>query len=191
MIDEIVNVKKQADCLWSAQQLEPVYEHLSARLQDDLGMSNPLVLCVMNGGLFLTAEILQRVDFPLQLDYVHATRYQDELQGGQIEWIHFPVDKVKGRQVLIVDDILDVGITLKAIQQACINAGASDVKSLILAVKQHDRRIDDVFADYTGVEVEDRYVFGCGMDYKGYHLSLIHISEPTRRACRSRMPSSA
>jgi hypoxanthine phosphoribosyltransferase len=175
MLEEILDVKKQADCLWSAEQLEPVYARLALAIERDLAQSNPLVLCVMNGGIFLTTEILHRVDFPLQLEYVHATRYQDELEGGQIEWVHFPVDKVEGRQVLIVDDILDIGITLKAIQQACTSAGASNVKSAILALKQHDRRIDDVSADYVGVDVEDRYVFGCGMDYKGYHRNLSGI----------------
>ena len=153
----------------AASEVGPFYQ---LSVSDDLAESNPLVLCVMNGGLFLTAEVLKRVDFPLQVNYVHATRYQDELQGGQMEWIHFPVDKVKGRQILIIDDILDIGITLKAIQQACVDAGASDVKSLILALKLHDRRIDGVTADYIGVEVDDRYVFGCGMDYKGYHRNL-------------------
>jgi hypoxanthine phosphoribosyltransferase len=172
MLDNILYVKNHSDCLWSAAQLRPVYEQLAAQVSRDLAETDPLVLCVMNGGLFLTAEILKRVNFPLQLNYVHATRYHDELQGGQIEWVHFPVDKIKGRQVLIVDDILDIGITLKAIQHACLDAGAVDVKSLILAVKQHDRRINDVAADYIGVEVEDRYVFGCGMDYKGYYRNL-------------------
>lgn len=172
MLEQIVKVKNNANCLWSAEQLAPVYERLAREIERDMAQSNPLVLCVMNGGLFLTAEILQRLDFPLQLNYVHATRYQDELQGGHIDWVHFPVDKVNGRVVLIVDDILDVGITLQAIQQACHSAGAAQVRSLVLAVKQHNRRIEGVSADYIGVDVEDRYVFGCGMDYKGYHRNL-------------------
>ena len=181
MLEEIVQVKEHADCLWPAEQLTPVYERLAMEIEHDMALSNPLVLCVMNGGLFLTAEILQRLDFPLQLNYVHATRYQDELQGGHIDWIHFPVDKVNGRRVLIVDDILDVGITLQAIQQACHSAGAVEVRSLVLAVKQHDRRIEGVSADYIGVDVEDRYVFGCGMDYKGYHRNLKGIYAVTEQ----------
>ena len=174
-LDDISNALSQADCLWSEQQLQWVYEEMAGQISNDLADRNPLVLCVMNGGLFLTAELLRRLSFPLLLNYVHATRYHDELQGGQIDWIHFPVDRVKGRQVLIVDDILDIGITLKAIQQACLDAGAVDVKSAVLAIKQHDRQIPDVEADYVGVSLEDRYVFGCGMDYKGYHRNLTAI----------------
>ena len=175
MLEEINKVYSQADCLWSEQQLMPVYDNMASQIEKDLAAANPLVLCVMNGGLFLTASLLQRLQFPLEVDYVHATRYQDELHGGDIEWIHFPAEKLGGRSVLIIDDILDVGITLKAIQQACLDAGATVVKSAVLADKQHDRRIDDVSADYTGVSVADRYVFGCGMDYKGYHRNLTGI----------------
>jgi len=168
-LEDISNVLSHAECLWPADKLKPVYDNLSQQISEDLAAYNPLVLCVMNGGLFLTAELLQRMNFLLELDYVHATRYQGETQGGQMQWIRFPADRIKGRHVLIVDDILDIGITLKEIQSACHDAGAADVKSVVLTVKQHDRRIKDASADYIGVEVPDRYVFGCGMDYKGYH----------------------
>jgi len=172
MLEELPKVLSQSDCLWSSEQLTSVYEELSRQISRDLSTLNPLMLCVMNGGLFLTAELLQRMNFLLELDYVHATRYHDETEGGQMEWIRFPADKIQGRHVLIIDDILDVGITLKEIQAACHDAGAVDVKSVVLTVKQHDRRIEDVSSDYIGVEVEDRYVFGCGMDYKGYYRNL-------------------
>ena len=168
----ISKVYSQADCLCSAKQLRGVYDALARQVSADLASLNPVVLCVMNGGLFLTAELLQRVDFLHELDYVHATRYQGDLHGDEMQWIRFPAAKIKARHVLIIDDILDVGITLKEIQLACQQAGAASVKSAVLAVKQHDRRIDDVSADYIGVEVEDRFIFGCGMDYKGYYRNL-------------------
>lgn len=174
-LEDIYKVLSHADCLWSADRLQSVYDELSRQISNDLAKDNPLVLCVMNGGLFLTAELLQRMDFLLQLDYVHATRYQGEIEGGQMQWVHFPVESIKGRHVLIVDDILDIGITLKEIQAACSQAGAINVKSVVLTVKQHDRRVEGVSADYIGVEVEDRYVFGCGMDYKTYFRNLTSI----------------
>jgi len=172
MIEELSKVKAQADCLWPADQLQLVYDQLSRQISDDLATHNPLALCVMNGGLFLTAELLQRMDFLLEMDYIHATRYQGEAEGGQMNWIRFPSDKIRGRHILIIDDILDIGITLREIQAACYEAGAADVKSVVLTTKLHDRRIEGVSADYIGVEVEDRFVFGCGMDYKGYYRNL-------------------
>jgi hypoxanthine phosphoribosyltransferase len=129
----------------------------------------------MNGGLFLTAELLQRMNFLLELDYIHATRYHGDTVGGEMQWIHFPEDKIRGRHVLIVDDILDIGITLKEIQAACHRAEAAQVRSVVLTIKQHDRRVEDVQTDYSGVEVQDRYVFGCGMDYHGYLRNLTSI----------------
>jgi hypoxanthine phosphoribosyltransferase len=172
MLQDISTVLPNADCLWTSDQLKSVYDELSSQISSDLSSHNPLMLCVMNGGLFLTAELLQRMEFLLELDYIHATRYQGKTEGGEMQWIRFPADKIQGRHVLIIDDILDIGITLKEIQSACHKAGAADVKSVVLTVKQHDRRIKDVASDYVGVEVEDRYVFGCGMDYKGYYRNL-------------------
>lgn len=159
-------------CLWPENRLQEVYDNLSQRISEDLADLNPLILCVMNGGLFLTAALLQRMHFLLELDYIHVTRYQGKTESGQVQWIHFPADRIKGRNILIVDDILDIGITLREIKTACDRAGASDIKSVVLALKQHDRRVQGVSADYMGVEVADHYVFGCGMDYKGYYRNL-------------------
>lgn len=175
MLHDIAKVLSRADCLFTADDLRPVYDRLCRQITNDLTERNPLVLCVMNGGLFITAELLRRMNFLLELDYVHVSRYQGELEGGELNWIRFPEDKVRGRHVLIIDDILDVGITLKEIKAACNEAGAADVKSAVLTIKQHDRRLVDSTADYVGVEVPDRYVFGCGMDYKGYYRNLTSI----------------
>lgn len=172
MFEELNQVKTNADCLWNAQQLSDVYDRMAGEITRDIGQLNPLVLCVMNGGLFLTAELLRRMDTVLEMEYIHATRYQGELEGGEMTWIHFPKEKIAGRNVLLIDDILDIGITLKAIHKACQDAGANSVRSAVLTIKQHDRQIAGVNADYIGVPVEDRYVFGCGMDYKGYFRNL-------------------
>lgn len=171
-LEEIYQVKEKADCLWSADQLTDVYDRLAANIDQDHKDSNLLVLCVMNGGLFLTAELLKRMTILSEQDYIHATRYQGETEGGEMNWIRFPIDKIKNRHILLVDDILDVGITLKEITNACIEAGAASVQSVVLTEKQHDRRIDDIAAKYVGVSIPDRYVFGCGMDYHGYLRDL-------------------
>ena len=172
MLEEFLKVKQSADCLWDAEQIDRVYGRLAEEIGRDLGNADPLVLCVMNGGLFLTVEILKRIDHILELDYVHVTRYRGEIQGNEISWVYFPERSVRGRDILLIDDILDEGLTLKGIHKACINAGANRVYSAVLAIKEHDRRVPDISADYIGVPVEDRYVFGCGMDYKGYFRNL-------------------
>lgn len=171
-LKELSQVKEQADCLWSAEQLSEVYIRLAGNIDRELADSNLLVLCVMNGGLFLTAELLKHMNSLCELDYIHASRYQGETEGGEMNWIRFPDDKIRNRHVLLVDDILDVGITLKEIKRACAEAGAASVQSAVLTEKQHDRRIGGIEAEYIGVSVPDRYVFGCGMDYHGYLRDL-------------------
>ena len=127
---------------------------------------------VMTGGLILAGRLLPKLIFPLQVDYLHATRYRGDTSGGELHWIAHPSFPLKDRTVLVMDDILDEGLTLQSILQACRNEGAKDVFSAVLVKKLHDRCIDNVIADFVGLEVEDRYVFGCGMDYHNYHRNL-------------------
>ena len=121
----------------------------------------------MNGGLIVTGLLLSKLDFPLQQDYIHATRYRGETSGGDLDWITEPRHSLSGRHVLIVDDILDEGLTLAAIVDYCRNAGAVSVDTVVLVEKIHDRK-QGIQANYVGLKTEDRYLFGYGMDYKGY-----------------------
>jgi hypoxanthine phosphoribosyltransferase len=133
----------------------------------------PIVLCVLNGGIIPTGHLLTRLVFPLETDYLHATRYRGKTTGGQeIAWVCKPHLSLQGRTILLVDDILDEGHTLKAISEYCHDAGAARVCTAVLVEKRHDRRVAGMTADVTGLVVEDRYVFGCGMDYKGYLRNL-------------------
>ncbi len=140
---------------------------MAIKIKQQLGEQNPLVLCVMTGDLVPAGMLLPRLDFALNLDYIHATRYGHKTEGGELEWIVKPSKPLKDRIVLLVDDILDEGLTLEAIIHDCKSAGAKAVYSAVLVEKIRSRSID-IKADFVGVEVEDRYLFGFGMDYKGY-----------------------
>jgi hypoxanthine phosphoribosyltransferase len=150
--------------------VEGALDRMAAEIGRDLAGRDPVVLAVMIGGLVPTAWLLQRLAFPLQLDYVHATRYRGGTRGGaQIDWIARPRTQLAGRVVLVIDDILDEGHTLAAILEDCRARGAVDVRSAVLVEKLHRRRAEGLQADYTGLRVEDRYLFGCGMDYHEHH----------------------
>ena len=129
---------------------------------------DPVVLAVMTGGLIPAGQLLPRMRCPLVLDYIHATRYRDGVCGGEIEWICKPRIPLQDRTVLVVDDILDEGYTLKAILDYCEEQGAREVLSAVLVDKRHNREKAMPAATFTGLSVDDRYVFGAGMDYKGY-----------------------
>ncbi len=166
-LKESQEIMKEADLLCSQQQIEAGLDVMAVNIKQQLGDQNPLVLCVMTGGLVPAGMLLPRLDFPLNLDYIHATRYGHKTEGGKLEWIVKPSKPLKDRVVLLIDDILDEGLTLEAIIHDCKSAGAKAIYSAVLVEKIRARRID-IKADFVGVEVEDRYLFGFGMDYKGY-----------------------
>lgn len=160
-------VLQQADCLYLPDQVEAALVTMAAQINETLDGTDPLVVCVMTGGVVPFGRILPRLQFPLQIDYVHATRYGKKLQGGQLQWLSGPHQDSRGRVVLLIDDILDEGATLAGIEARYRADGASEVYKAVLVVKNR-RRTHDVKAEFVGLEVPDRYVFGCGMDYKGY-----------------------
>ena len=128
----------------------------------------PVFLSVMHGALPFAGQLALELGtrgLDLQFDYLHATRYRGTNQGGELVWKHRPATSLYGRRVLIADDILDEGHTLAEVRRWCIEQGATDVRIAALTVKDHDRCVAGLQADYVGLHLPDRYVFGFGMDY--------------------------
>lgn len=167
MLKEIQRVEATADLIYSEAQVEAALDNMAASIHDALAESNPLVLCVLNGGIVAAGKLLTRLKMPLNFDSLNATRYQNQTSGGVIEWALKPSTSLIDRTILIIDDILDEGITLAAIKQYCLEQGALAVYCAVLVDKllDHDKPIR---ADFVGLQIENRYLFGYGMDYKGY-----------------------
>jgi len=170
--DDIENIKKHAIRLFDHQEVDHALDRMAADITRTLGNSLPVVLCVLSGSIVPAGHLLTRLAFPLVVDYLHATRYQGATTGKAVKWLCKPVTPLQGREVLIIDDILDEGYTLQAVMDFCHQQGATRVCSAVLVEKQHPRRLDGVTADFVGLSVEDRYVFGFGMDYRGYMRNL-------------------
>lgn len=164
---EAADTLTRADQLYSKEEVEQTLDRMALEITGRLSGQDPIVLSVLNGALIPTGHLLTRLHFPLRQDYVHASRYRGDTVGADLEWIGQPSTSLSGESVLVVDDILDEGITLRAIVDACRQAGAREVLSAVLVEKLHDRGVG-YKADFVGLTVEDRYVFGFGMDYKGY-----------------------
>ena len=168
-LEEIRRVRAEADCLATPAVVAAAYDAMANAISNDLAELNPLVYCVMNGGLILAGRLLPRLPFPLELAYLHATRYGHALQGTLLDWRVRPTQDLRDRNVLVLDDILDEGHTLAAIIDYLKQEGAREVHSAVLVHKVHDRKAyPGMRADFTGLEVADRFLFGGGMDYKGY-----------------------
>jgi hypoxanthine phosphoribosyltransferase len=163
-LDELHNHSK---CLFTREEIEQHLASLVVQMSTDLGDKKPVVLGVMRGALACLGYLLPRLPFYLEVDYVHASRYQAQLQTGELLWVHEPHVSLQGRTVLLVDDILDQGITLKAITTKCYELGAVDVKIAVLCKKIIPNFTPAIEADYIAVTVPNAYVFGYGMDYEG------------------------
>ncbi|MGR9044215.1 MAG: hypoxanthine-guanine phosphoribosyltransferase [Gammaproteobacteria bacterium] len=167
MLEEINRIKSTADLLYNKEQVDAAIERMAGQINRQLADRDPVFLCVMNGGLFIGGQLLTRLTIPLTVDAINASRYQNQTSGSTIEWLLKPKTQLAGRTVLVVDDILDEGFTLEAIEQYCKDQGAVSVYSAVLVDKILDH-VKPLQADFVGLQVEDRYLFGCGMDYKGY-----------------------
>jgi hypoxanthine phosphoribosyltransferase len=165
--EEVKKVEAEADILYSEQEVEAAIDRMAKEITGALAGTDPLVLCVLIGGVIPTGKLLPRLRFPLTLDSIHATRYRGGLSGSDIEWILKPRQPLQGRTVLVIDDVLDEGITLQAICDYCKDRGAKAVYSAVLVNKLLDRAKPHR-ADFLGLQADDRYLFGYGMDYKGY-----------------------
>lgn len=164
-------VAARSRLLVDAHTIDKAMDRMAAEITRDLGGRDPLVLCLMTGAVVAVGRLLPRLDFPLRLDYLHATRYRGATSGGELTWLHRPSDAVRDQHVLVVDDILDEGLTLEAAVCACREDGAASVRSAVLVEK--DRvRTNGLRADYVGVIVPDLYVFGCGLDYEDYFRNV-------------------
>ncbi|KEA65537.1 Hypoxanthine-guanine phosphoribosyltransferase [Marinobacterium lacunae] len=168
-LEHIKQAYIESDLLFSQAEVEAAINRMAHSITEQMQDANPVVFSVMNGGLVIAGQLLTRLNFPLEASYLHATRYRNTTSGHELEWKVPPMVDFKGRPVLIIDDILDEGHTLAAIIDYCRDAGAADVQCAVLVNKLHDRKArPNLKAEFVGLEVEDRYIFGYGMDYQGY-----------------------
>lgn len=163
----------QADLIHSADAVARAIDRLALEITQCLAVVDdyPLVLTVMGGGVFFAGQLLPKLAFPLECDYLHATRYRNTLQGQGVAWVATPRASVQDRTVLVLDDILDEGVTLAAIREKLLGMGAREVFTAVFADKETGRA-KPVAADFVGVRVPDRYVFGFGMDAYGLWRNL-------------------
>lgn len=165
-------VREQADCVHDAAAVQAAFDRLADEIRSAYAGRNPLLLCVMVGGVYMTSELTRRLDFPFELDFLHASRYRGDTSGGELVWRVSPEMSLQGRHVLLLDDILDYGHTLVGILSALSAQQPESLRTAMLCRKDHDRCVPEAAVDYVGLTVPDRYVFGCGMDYRNYYRQL-------------------
>lgn len=170
-VEEARQILDTAELVHSAETCTAAVARVADEVARELRELNPLVLCVMAGGVVFAGQLLPRLDFPLEIDYLHVTRYGQNVRGGALSWRAAPWTSVNGRDVLVIDDILDEGITLAAIRDRLLQLGAASVRCAVFVEKDNGKQ-RPVAADFVGLRVPDRFVFGFGMDIAGMWRNL-------------------
>ncbi|EKD72905.1 MAG: hypothetical protein ACD_45C00537G0003 [uncultured bacterium] len=166
-IDQIQLILNRSECLYDFKAVNTALDRMATAITQQLKSTRPLVLCVMTGALITVGHLVTRLSFPLEIDYIHATRYRGTTRGGDLHWLVEPRQSLKDRTVLIVDDIMDGGLTLAAILDYCKQQQAQAVYSAVLVSKKRAREPGIKFEpDFVGLTTEDRYLFGFGLDYE-------------------------
>ncbi len=162
---------RNAEIICTAEQVQAAVARVARDINAALGERHPLVLSVMGGAVIFTGQLLPLLDFPLDFDYLHVTRYGSAQQGGALKWKVAPGERVAGRVVLVLDDILDEGETLAAVRQRVLELGATACYCAVFADKANGKH-KPIRADFTGLELPNRFVFGFGMDIEGAWRNL-------------------
>lgn len=168
-LDQLNQIMADADLLKSKDEIEVALDQMASDITERLSTSMPVVYSIMNGGLIFAGQLLPLLKFPLEVGYMHATRYRGETEGqAELQWQALPSCPMDGRTVLILDDIFDEGNTLAEVVEACKAQGAKEVVTAVMINKVHERKNTNLEVDFYGLDVEDRFLFGFGMDYRGY-----------------------
>ena len=162
---------QDAELVAAAEDVQACLDRVGVEIADRLATECPLVMPVMGGAVVFAGQLLPRLGFPLEFDYLHVTRYRGKAWGEALEWVVMPRQSVHGRTVLVLDDILDEGETLAAIRDKLVEMGARRVYCAVLADKDNGLN-KPIRADFVGLSVPDRFVFGCGMDVYGWWRNL-------------------
>ncbi|HVP08383.1 MAG TPA: hypoxanthine-guanine phosphoribosyltransferase [Burkholderiales bacterium] len=165
---------ENSDLVAGAEDVRAAIARMAEEIQARLGERYPLVLVVMGGAVVFAGQLLPQLHMPLDVDYVHATRYGTATDGGRIDWRVPPSVAVRERAVLVLDDILDGGHTMHAIRERLLEIGAASFHCAVL-VEKTLRKPKPITPDFVGLRIPDRFVFGCGMDAKGYWRNLPEI----------------
>jgi hypoxanthine phosphoribosyltransferase len=178
-VHELAAALANAEVVHDRATIERAIATMATEIRNDYVSDVPVYLTVMHGALPFAGQLALELGargLDLEFDYLHATRYRGATSGGELAWKHRPATSLRGRRVLLVDDIVDEGHTLAAVRAWCLGEGAGEVRIAALAVKRHDRCVPGLCADYAGLDVPDRYVFGYGMDYheQGRNLPAIY-----------------
>lgn len=165
---------ERSSLVYTAEEVDLAITSVANQVNTSLPQTPIVMMCVMSGGLYFSGKLLTKLKMPVELDYVQANRYQNNLDGGDLIWTKLPSINISQKNVLLVDDILDEGLTLFGVARKCIALGAANVMTAVLTDKENGFN-KAIQADFVGLKVPNQFVFGCGMDAFGWWRNLPEI----------------
>ena len=171
VVQESRDILAHAELIHSAETVSAAVSRVAAEITERFADTNPLLLCVMSGGVPFAGHLMTQLAFPLEFDYLHVTRYGQETSGGALSWHSAPRTSVKDRTIVVLDDILDEGLTLAAIVERLKELGAKACYTAVATEKLNGKK-KPIKADFVALTVPDRFVFGFGMDVRGHFRNL-------------------
>lgn len=175
--NELNDIQAKSILLHSHAEIENALSKMAKEITASLADKNPIIMCMGLGGIVSFGNLVPQLKFPLEIDYVHVARYGNQFTGSEnLEWRARPNSDMKGRVVVIFDDILDEGLTLAATIAYCREKGAKEIFTAVLLEKDKQRKPGGLEkSDFVGIHIEDKFVFGYGLDYKNYLRNLDKI----------------
>lgn len=172
-IKEVEELVKKSVLLHDINEINSAIDKIANEMNKKLPGKNPIFLCVMNGAVLFMGQLMPKLTFPLQIDYIHVSRFRGGLRGGDLHWLAIPREPLDDRTVVIIEDILDSGVTMSSIIDFCKQKGAKEVYTAALIDKDHPRAKEGVKSvDFSGLKVADKFLIGYGLDYKGFLRNL-------------------
>ncbi len=166
---EAKKIQEKSTCIFDKKTVEAAITKVANEMNQVMADKIPVLLCVMNGAVVFMGQLATQLNFPLQIDYIHVTRYQGGIEGREIHWVAEPNIDLKDRAVLIIEDILDGGLTLAAVENFCADQGAAEVFTATLVNKVREREEGGVEkCDFVGLNIEDKFLIGYGLDFQGF-----------------------
>lgn len=161
--------------LLSEEEVDKKIKALGEQISKDYAGKEVHLICVLKGGIFFTCELAKRIEVPVSLDFMSVSSYGDDTKSSGVVKIVKDLDEpLEGKDVLIVEDIVDSGRTLSYLIEILKQRNPASVKLCTLLDKP-ERRVTDVKVDYTGFEIPDEFVVGYGLDYAQKYRNLPYI----------------
>ncbi|MEJ5227252.1 hypoxanthine phosphoribosyltransferase [Thermodesulfovibrio sp.] len=161
--------------LISEEQIQRRVRELALKISKDYEKKDLVVLGILKGSFMFLSDLIRYIKSPLKVDFIIASSYIKDSSSGEVKIHYFPREELKGKDILLVDDIIDTGISLQFIKEKILEQQPSSLKICVLLDKR-DRRIIDVAVDYIGFSVPNKFIVGYGLDYQEMFRNIPYIT---------------